>query len=192
MDHRPYIERSIELAAERPSEMSNPFVGAVLVGPDGRVLGEGRREFIGGTHLTRHAERVAIDRAGSVPRGARLYTTLEPCVLIRRRRIMAPCADYIVRAGIRWVAYGVVDPWFGGGGLSALRRAGVTVEPYDSLVPQEARDALWYRAVRAQALNTEAMCESDRARYRRIGAEARNASPAITFEAQKSPGTANI
>ena len=120
------IERALELADEAAGRgYPNPTVGAVVVGGDGRILGEGVTEPAGG----RHGEVVALDEAGEAARGATLYVTMEPCAHQGRT---PPCVDRILGAGIARVVAGCLDPNpVAGGGLERLRSAGVQTELHD-------------------------------------------------------------
>ena len=110
-------------AAVRASTSPNPWVGAVIVGADGELLGVGATEPPGG----RHAEIVALDAAGGAAAGATLVCTLEPCSHHGRT---PPCTDAIIAAGIRRVVVAITDPdpKVAGTGIAALRGAGVEVE----------------------------------------------------------------
>jgi len=113
--------RAIELARpHRPHP--NPRVGAVVVGPDGRIVAEGAHEAPG----LAHAEAVALARAGAEARGATLVVTLEPCTHTGRT---PPCVDAIIDAGVARVVVGAFDPdpRVSGGGVRRLREAGVAV-----------------------------------------------------------------
>ncbi|HNS73178.1 MAG TPA: deaminase, partial [bacterium] len=69
------MARALELAAKGRGLVSpNPMVGALLV-KDGRVIGEGWHQKLGGPH----AEVNAIEQAGDEAEQATLYVTLEPC-----------------------------------------------------------------------------------------------------------------
>ena len=100
----------------------NPAVGAVLV-RDGELLAEGWTQPPGQDHAEVHALR---QLGGSAP-GATMYVTFEPCCHFGRT---PPCTDAILRAGVRRVVIGVVDPFplVAGKGIAALRAAGVEVE----------------------------------------------------------------
>jgi diaminohydroxyphosphoribosylaminopyrimidine deaminase/5-amino-6-(5-phosphoribosylamino)uracil reductase len=100
----------------------NPMVGAVLV-KNGRVVGEGFHAFDG----RKHAEIIAIERAGRAARGATLYVNLEPCCTTGRT---GPCTTAILAAGVRRVVAAMEDPnpAVAGRGFRQLRRAGVKVE----------------------------------------------------------------
>lgn len=88
----------------------------------GKILGEGFHRRAGEAH----AEVLALREAGRKARGATLYLTLEPCCTFGRT---PPCTDAILRAGIRRVVVGAMDPnpKHAGRGLKILRNAGVAV-----------------------------------------------------------------
>ena len=119
------LARAIELARNAQGRAyPKPTVGAVLVA-DGEVVAEGVTEPGG-----RHAERVAIDTAGSKARGATLYATLEPCA---HHGTTPPCIDAILEAGVDRVVFGAYDPNpEAAGGAAVLRERGVDVEFVDS------------------------------------------------------------
>ncbi len=104
----------------------NPAVGAIVFRGD-RVLGRGFTRPPGGPH----AEIVALEGAARrhgrrALRGATLAVTLEPCRHFGRT---PPCTDALVAAGIARVLVGHLDPHpDAGGGVRALRRAGIAVE----------------------------------------------------------------
>lgn len=100
----------------------NPAVGAIVV-LNGKVVGRGWTKPPGGPH----AEIVALKAAGKKAKGATLYTTLEPCNHYGRT---PPCSDAILKAGIKRVVYGSLDPnpKVNGAGLRKLRRGGVAVK----------------------------------------------------------------
>ena len=74
-DDERFIRRALALAAKGARRVRpNPRVGAVVVSPDGIIVGEGWHRRLGGPH----AEVAAVDAAGDAARGATLYLTLEP------------------------------------------------------------------------------------------------------------------
>ncbi|MCC7415999.1 MAG: bifunctional diaminohydroxyphosphoribosylaminopyrimidine deaminase/5-amino-6-(5-phosphoribosylamino)uracil reductase RibD [Acidobacteria bacterium] len=119
-----YMDRALFLAARGRGRTSpNPLVGAVVVAPDGVVVGQGAHERAGGPH----AEVRALDAAGGRACGATLYCTLEPCCHVGRT---GPCVERIVDAGIAKVVAAVEDPnpLVSGRGFRYLRSRGVAVE----------------------------------------------------------------
>lgn len=124
---RTYMRRALQLAAKGLGHVSpNPMVGAVIVGPDGRILGEGYHRRYGEAH----AEVNAVASVGDADRAllpeSTIYVTLEPCCHFGKT---PPCADLILRTGIRRVVVGATDPFekVDGGGIRRLREAGVDV-----------------------------------------------------------------
>jgi diaminohydroxyphosphoribosylaminopyrimidine deaminase/5-amino-6-(5-phosphoribosylamino)uracil reductase len=99
------------------------MVGAVVVAPDGVIVGQGFHERAGKPH----AETQALEMAGPRARGATMYCTLEPCCHHGRT---GPCAPRIVDAGIARVVAATIDPnpVVDGRGFSYLRARGVTVQ----------------------------------------------------------------
>lgn len=106
----------------RTTTSPNPWVGAVVVPAGDGPAAEGATEAPGG----QHAEVVALGLAGPAAAGATLYVTLEPCCHHGRT---PPCVDAIVAAGVARVVIAVPDPdpRVSGGGVAALRAAGVDV-----------------------------------------------------------------
>jgi len=100
----------------------NPMVGAVVATADGLVISTGYHQKFGGAH----AEVNAIRTAGSATVGKDLYVTLEPCSHFGKT---PPCADTVIKAGIRRVFVGCQDPaqHVAGQGIQRLRDAGLEV-----------------------------------------------------------------
>jgi diaminohydroxyphosphoribosylaminopyrimidine deaminase / 5-amino-6-(5-phosphoribosylamino)uracil reductase len=131
----PY-ERALELAERgRGRTGDHPLVGAVVVSED-EVVGEGWYEY----DAVRHAETIALERAGERARGATLYVTLEPCSHHGRT---PPCADAVVAAGISRAVVGALDPnpLVDGRGIEHLRSAGIEVELLDDLAARRQNEA---------------------------------------------------
>jgi diaminohydroxyphosphoribosylaminopyrimidine deaminase/5-amino-6-(5-phosphoribosylamino)uracil reductase len=116
------MRRAVDLAYRGVGHVEpNPPVGAVITDDRLRVVGEGWHERFGGPH----AEVNAIARAGGNATGCTLFVTLEPCC---RSGKTGPCTGAIVRAGLRRVVIGVLDPSMDKDGVAALRAAGIEVE----------------------------------------------------------------
>ncbi len=126
--HERWMRRCLELARRGAGHVSpNPMVGAVLVGPDGTLLGEGLHGAYGGPHAEVNAVAEAERRHGAEAlRSATLYVTLEPC---SHHGKTPPCADLILAKGIPRVVAGMTDPFpaVAGRGLARLRARGVEV-----------------------------------------------------------------
>ena len=92
--------------AHRAAEQGEVPVGAVVVSAQGELLALGWNQPIGLQDPSAHAEiralRAAGERAGNyrLP-GARLYVTLEPCLM---------CAGAIFQARLAEVVFGASDP----------------------------------------------------------------------------------
>lgn len=121
----------------------NPMVGAVVVTPDGVVVGQGYHAQAGGPH----AEVYALEMAGARARGATLYCTLEPCSHTGRT---APCVPRIVEAGIARVVAATEDPnpVVSGRGFAYLRAQGVVVDVGPGAAEAEALNAPFFTVMR--------------------------------------------
>ncbi|TYP57801.1 bifunctional diaminohydroxyphosphoribosylaminopyrimidine deaminase/5-amino-6-(5-phosphoribosylamino)uracil reductase RibD [Thermosediminibacter litoriperuensis] len=117
-----FMRRALDLAKKgRGTTSPNPMVGAVLV-RDGEIVGEGYHRKAGEPH----AEVEALAQAGERARGAELYVNLEPCCHYGRT---PPCAEAIIRAGVKRVVAAMADPnpLVAGKGIKRLKEAGVEV-----------------------------------------------------------------
>jgi diaminohydroxyphosphoribosylaminopyrimidine deaminase/5-amino-6-(5-phosphoribosylamino)uracil reductase len=121
-----HMSRALELAERGRGAVSpNPMVGAVIVGDDGAVLGEGYHAQVGGPHAEVAALTDASERGADVD-GATMFVTLEPCAHEGRQ---PPCTDAILAAGIARVVIASDDPTekANGRGPGMLRDGGVDV-----------------------------------------------------------------
>ncbi len=122
------MRRCLDLASRGIGAVSpNPLVGAVLLAPDGTLLGEGFHSRYGGPHAEVNAVADAESRYGtSVLRSATLVVNLEPCSHFGKT---PPCSDLIITRGIPRVVIGMRDPnpIVDGKGITRLRQAGVEV-----------------------------------------------------------------
>lgn len=99
-----WMRRALELA-RRAEAMGEVPIGAVLVGAEGQVLGEGWNRVIADADPTAHAEIVALRQAAGHAGNYRLpettlYVTLEPCSM---------CAGALVNARVKRVVYAADD-----------------------------------------------------------------------------------
>jgi diaminohydroxyphosphoribosylaminopyrimidine deaminase/5-amino-6-(5-phosphoribosylamino)uracil reductase len=121
-DDARFMARALELAEKyRGRTAPNPIVGCVIVNARGEVIAEGAHRGPG----TKHAEADALAKLGGKARGATMYVNLEPCTHQGRT---PPCAPAVKASGVTRVVIGTEDPVPGhGGGIEALRRAGISV-----------------------------------------------------------------
>jgi diaminohydroxyphosphoribosylaminopyrimidine deaminase/5-amino-6-(5-phosphoribosylamino)uracil reductase len=127
------MRRALDVARRGEGRVEpNPMVGAVVLGSDETVLAEGWHDRFGGPH----AEAAALAAAGDRARGGTLVVTLEPCC---HHGKTPPCTDAILAAGIARVVVAAGDPFpaVAGGGIAALRAAGIDVAT--GLLEHEAR-----------------------------------------------------
>ena len=112
------MQQALELARRGIALASpNPRVGAVLVSPEGKIVGRGSHIYDG----IKHAEVLAIEAAGERAQGATLYLNLEPCSHVGRT---GPCADAIIGAGIKRLVIAMRDPNPHGCGAGTCEAAG--------------------------------------------------------------------
>ena len=140
-----HMERAGDLAERgRFTAAPNPLVGAV-VARGSEVVGEGWHARAGGPH----AEVTALESAGPAAAGAELHVTLEPC---NHHGKTPPCTEAILRAGIRRVVAGHLDPnpKMRGRSVELLQGAGVEVEVLDDALfeKQNEQFAFYMRAGR--------------------------------------------
>ncbi len=113
----------------------NPMVGALLVDPaTDRVVAEGWHRQYGGPHAEVECFRAADARMAGLTEAEKaaryssltLYVSLEPCSHYGKT---PPCADLIVKKGVRRVVVGILDPnpQVSGKGVQKLRDAGIEV-----------------------------------------------------------------
>jgi len=98
MDHKDYMRRALELAAQAGAEGDVP-VGCVIV-RDGAIVGEGRNRREENGDATAHAELEAIRLGSWRLHRCTMYVTLEPCPM---------CAGGIINARVDTVRYGTRD-----------------------------------------------------------------------------------
>jgi len=122
-EHIPYMKMALDLARHGEGLTSpNPMVGALIV-KDGEIIGRGFHVKAGEDH----AEIIALKEAEERARGGTLYITLEPCCHVGKT---GPCTEAIVKAGLRKIVVGMLDPngLVNGKGMRELKRLGVEVE----------------------------------------------------------------
>lgn len=121
-----FLKKTLGLAKKGMGWVNpNPMVGAIIV-KDGQVIAKGYHKKYGAphaeveaiTHVRSHLERL---------NGATLYVNLEPCSHFGKN---PPCADAIIRAGIKKVVCSSIDPnpQVEGKGIKILRDNGIEVK----------------------------------------------------------------
>ncbi len=137
-----WMRVALALAERAVSEDDEVPVAALVLGPNGAVIGQGWNRNISECDPSAHAEIVALRAAGRALGnhrlvGCTLYVTLEPCAM---------CAMAMVHARIARVVYGAPDPKTGadGSAFDLLRserhnhridvRSGVLAEPAAALL----------------------------------------------------------
>lgn len=165
-----FMARALELAHKGLyTTHPNPRVGCVLV-KHGQIVGEAWHERAGEPH----AEILAMRAAGEQARGATVYVTLEPCCHQGRT---GPCTQVLIDARVSRVIAAMQDPnpKVAGGGLAALRNAGIDVE--HGLMQAEAealnrgfisrmrRDRPWVRLKLAMSLDGRTAAANGESRW---------------------------
>ena len=121
-----YMLRCLQLAANGiQGARPNPMVGAVIVAED-RIIGEGYHVRCGEGHAEVNAFASVRAEDERLLKDATVYVSLEPCAHYGKT---PPCADLIVRKGVRRVVVGCVDPFaeVQGRGIARIRQAGIEV-----------------------------------------------------------------
>ncbi|MDE5627539.1 MAG: bifunctional diaminohydroxyphosphoribosylaminopyrimidine deaminase/5-amino-6-(5-phosphoribosylamino)uracil reductase RibD [Candidatus Amulumruptor sp.] len=121
------MARALQLARNGRLDASpNPMVGAVIVTPDGRIIGEGWHRQVGHGHAEVNAVASVKPSDRHLLREATMHVTLEPCSHYGRT---PPCSKLIIDSGIPRVVVAMTDPFpaVSGRGVAMLREAGVEV-----------------------------------------------------------------
>ena len=119
----PWMRRSIQLALLAEGMTSpNPLVGAIVLDSSGRLVGEGFHSGSGKAH----AEIEALNQAGEKSINGTIVVTLEPCC---HHGLTPPCTEALIKAGLKRVVIGMVDPdpRVSGNGISRLKDSGLEV-----------------------------------------------------------------
>ena len=130
------MRRALQLAQLGAGRTSpNPMVGAVIVGPDGYVIGEGWHRRCGQAHAEVNAVAGVSD--AMLLKESTIYVTLEPCSHYGKT---PPCAKLLIERGIPRVVVGCLDPFkeASGRGVAMLREAGIEVVV--GILEQECRE----------------------------------------------------
>jgi diaminohydroxyphosphoribosylaminopyrimidine deaminase / 5-amino-6-(5-phosphoribosylamino)uracil reductase len=127
------MKRAIALARRARGDVNHyPMVGAVIV-KKGKKISEGYFRKPGEPHAEVHALR----RAGKKAKGADIYVNLEPCSHLGTT---PPCADAVIKAGIKRVVTGMKDPnpLVAGKGYKKLQKA--KIEVVENVLHEESKE----------------------------------------------------
>jgi diaminohydroxyphosphoribosylaminopyrimidine deaminase/5-amino-6-(5-phosphoribosylamino)uracil reductase len=120
------MRRCLQLARNGAQNAKpNPMVGAVIVAC-GRVIGEGYHVRCGQGHAEVNAFASVQPDDEALLGEATMYVSLEPCAHYGKT---PPCADLIIKKGVRRVVVGTIDPFaeVQGRGIKKLQDAGIEV-----------------------------------------------------------------
>ena len=140
---REYMELAVEVMKESNHEprkdKASPYVGAVLIKPDGSVETAYRGEFRYGDH----AEFTLLDRKNrnEILDECILFATLEPCAPKSRNLPKLSCSERIVNARIKkvWIGIEDPDPKVDRKGIQHLLDHKIDVEMFDPDLQKEIR-----------------------------------------------------
>lgn len=95
--------------AQRALKIDEIPIGAIIVGPEGKILGRGYNRVEKNLSQSRHAEVIAVERAGKKLQNWRLekctvYVTLEPCLM---------CMSLLGLSRVERLVYGAKSHLFG-------------------------------------------------------------------------------
>lgn len=119
-----YMQRCFELAQCGLGNVApNPMVGSILVCDD-KIIGEGYHQSFGQAHAEVNAINAVCDKSKLA--AATLYVNLEPCSHFGKT---PPCAELIIKSGIKKVVISCLDPnpQVNGKGVELLQANGVEV-----------------------------------------------------------------
>jgi len=122
-----YMRRCLHLAACGMGGASpNPMVGAVIVAR-GRIIGEGFHIRCGEAHAEVNAFASVGKEDETLLPESTIYVSLEPCSHYGRT---PPCAELIIKKGVKRVVVGTIDPFsqVQGRGVRMLESAGIEVK----------------------------------------------------------------
>ena len=129
-----YMRRCLQLAANGiQGARPNPMVGAVIVAhrPSAishqpSIIGEGYHVRCGQGHAEVNAFAAVKPEDEALLKDATIYVSLEPCSHYGKT---PPCADLIIKKGVRRVVVGTIDPFaeVQGRGIKKLQDAGIDV-----------------------------------------------------------------
>lgn len=121
-----FMRRCLQLAScGRQNAKPNPMVGAVIV-HDGRIIGEGYHVRCGEGHAEVNAFASVRPEDERLLCNSTIYVSLEPCSHYGKT---PPCAELIIKKGVKRVVVGCIDPFakVQGRGIKMIEDAGIEV-----------------------------------------------------------------
>ena len=121
-----YMRRCLQLAScGMQNAKPNPMVGAVIVHDD-RIIGEGYHVRCGEGHAEVNAFASVSKYDEHLIGESTIYVSLEPCSHYGKT---PPCAELIIRKGVKRVVVGCIDPFakVQGKGIKMIKEAGIEV-----------------------------------------------------------------
>lgn len=122
-NYEKYMKKCIKLALKGDGKTSpNPLVGCVVLDKNGKEIATGYHKAYGAPH----AEADALNKLDDEARGGTLIVNLEPC---SHHGKTPPCADLIIKKGIKTLVIGMKDPNpdVSGNGAKKCKKAGIEV-----------------------------------------------------------------
>lgn len=132
------MSRALELARNGAGFVSpNPMVGAVIVAPGDRIIGEGWHALYGGPHAEVNAVSSVKPADEPLLPYSTIYVTLEPCSHYGKT---PPCSKLLIEKRFKRVVIGMKDPFkeVQGRGIRMLREAGIEV--IENVMESECRE----------------------------------------------------
>ncbi len=126
-DYAKYMSRCLQIARIGEYYVApNPMVGAVLVSADDRIIGEGWHRQYGGPHAEVNCFASVKPEDEALIGESTLFVSLEPCSHFGKT---PPCADLIIKKGVKRVVVGMLDPnpLVAGQGIARIREHGIEV-----------------------------------------------------------------
>lgn len=123
INYEKYMKKCIKLALKGEGKTSpNPLVGCVVLDKNGKEIATGYHKAYGAPH----AEANALNKVSEEARGGTLIVNVEPC---SHHGKTPPCADLIIKKGIKTLVIGMKDPNpnVEGNGAQKCKKAGIEV-----------------------------------------------------------------
>lgn len=118
-----HMKKCIKLAIRADGKTSpNPLVGCIVLDKNGKEISSGYHSAYGKPH----AEAEALNKLNNEAQGGTLIVNLEPCSHWGKT---PPCADLIIKKGIKKLVIGMRDPnpLVAGEGIEKCKKAGIDV-----------------------------------------------------------------